>query len=365
MRIAFYAPLKSPDHSTPSGDRQMGRLLFRALQDCGHEVEIVTHFRAYLRQPSDAAWTDMLEAADREIGRIAAAWSGLGAPDLWFCYHPYYKSPDLLGPRLAERFGLAYITAEASYSERRNIGSWAEAQARVADAVAGAQLNLCFTRRDRDGLTEALPHARLAMLPPFIDSAPFGAAPAPDAAGRLVSVAMMRPGDKFDSYDALARALSLLADLPWTLHVAGDGEARDRVHGLFEGWLAKRVEWLGALPPERIPDLLAGGGIFVWPGRGEAYGLAYLEAQAAGLPVVAQRTAGVPEVVEDGETGLLTPEGDVAAFAAAIRNLLRDGDCRRRMAANARRRVLRRHSLAGTSSLLRQALQSIQRPRHG
>ena len=37
-------------------------------------------------------------------------------PDLWFCYHPYSKAPDLIGPRLSRLFGLAYVTAEASYS---------------------------------------------------------------------------------------------------------------------------------------------------------------------------------------------------------------------------------------------------------
>ncbi len=60
----------------------------------------------------------------------------------------------------------------------------------------------------------------------------------------------------------------------------------------------------------------------MWPGSGEAYGIAYLEAQAAGLPVIAQWTAGVPEVVEDGVTGLLTLEGDVAAYAEAIRRMI-------------------------------------------
>ena len=62
---------------------------------------------------------------------------------------------------------------------------------------------------------------------------------------------------------------------------------------------------------------LATSDIFVWPGTGEAYGIAYLEAQASGLPVVAQATAGVPTVVRHGVTGLLTAPQDDAAFAAA------------------------------------------------
>ncbi|TIL52887.1 MAG: glycosyltransferase family 4 protein, partial [Mesorhizobium sp.] len=97
--------------------------------------------------------------------------------------------------------------------------------------------------------------------------------------------------------------------------------------------------------PAAVPDVLYSGGIYVWPGYGEAYGVAYLEAQAAGLPVVAQDIAGVPEVVRDGQTGFLTPPGDVAAFASAIERLLARNDERTIMAAEARRFVLEERSL--------------------
>ena len=76
---------------------------------------------------------------------------------------------------MAAAFAIPYVTAEASYSTRRNVGSWAEMQAAVADAVRNAALNICFTRRDREGLAEIAPEAPLAMLPPFIDSSAFAA----------------------------------------------------------------------------------------------------------------------------------------------------------------------------------------------
>ena len=57
------------------------------------------------------------------------------------------------------------------------------------------------------------------------------------------------------------------------------------------------------------------GGTYVWPGTGEAYGIAYMEAQAAGLPVVAQKTAGVPEVVKDGVTGYVDGGWRYRAYA--------------------------------------------------
>ena len=108
----------------------------------------------------------------------------------------------------------------------------------------------------------------------------------------------------------------------------------------------------GHAAPTRSPDRLARGAVYLWPGFGEAYGLAYLEAQAAGLPVVAQAVAGVPEVVIDGETGLLVPAGDVGAFAAAVARLLDDAALRGRLAAAARRRVWAERSLAAGAARL-------------
>ena len=94
----------------------------------------------------------------------------------------------------------------------------------------------------------------------------------------------------------------------------------------------------------------------MWPGCGEAFGLTYLEAQAAGLPIVAQNTAGVPEVVAHEKTGLLTPEGDVQAYADAIRHVLTDHDLRAKMGSAARETVLAEHGLEKMASRLGEIL---------
>jgi len=183
------------------------------------------------------------------------------------------------------------------------------------------------------------------MLPPYIDTAPFAALADADRGGRLVTIAMMRKGDKFESFKLLAEALALIRDVDWKLTIIGDGPMRGEVAALFGAIPSGRLEWLGEVEPDRVPSLLADGGIYVWPGTGEAYGLAYLEAQAAGLPVVAQNTAGVPEVVRNGITGLLTATGDVRALADAICRLLTDDGERRQLAFQARRFVFGERSL--------------------
>lgn len=339
MQIAFYSPLKSPHHPVPSGDRLMARLLIAALERCGHNVTVVSELRSFLGEATPEAAATLLAAADVERERLSALWQKTGAPDAWFCYHPYYKAPDLLGPSLASEYGLAYVTAEASYSERRNVGLRADMQARVADAIRLAAVNICMTGRDMKGLAAAVPDARLARLLPFIDpSAQLARTPAP-MQGALVTVAMMRSGDKMDSYVMLAQALAGLTDIPWQLSVIGDGPRAAEVKALFSGFGEDRIVWLGEKMLDDIADILSRSSVYVWPGCGEAYGLAYLEAQAAGLPVVAQAIAGVPEVVIDGETGHLTPAGDIDAYADAIRRLLTDEPKRARLARAARRFV--------------------------
>jgi glycosyltransferase involved in cell wall biosynthesis len=345
MRIAYYAPLKSPDHPVPSGDRQMARMLKAALELAGYTVELASQFRSFSANPTLESHAAALTEAEHEIARLSASWEAGGKPDLWFCYHPYYKAPDLLGPALSSRFAIPYVTAEASYSARRNTGIWAENQARLAETVKRAALNICFTKRDRDGLADIAPDARFEMLPPFIDVSAFAAPPPVADPSRLVAVGMMRPGDKMDSYRMLARALERLAHLPWRLSVIGDGPCRAEVEAEFSRIAPERIEFLGERPPAEVPGLLHGAGVYVWPGCGEAYGLAYLEAQAAGLPVVAQAIAGVPEVVRHGSTGLLTPAGDVPAYAEAIERLLTNESERQKLGAAARKFLLDERSL--------------------
>lgn len=353
MKIAFHAPLKSPDHPVPSGDRQMARMLIEALQLAGHDVDIASRLRSFSREASHADFSALRLQADQEIARLRALWRQRGAPDAWFCYHPYYKSPDLIGPRLSAEFSIPYVTAESSYSSRRSHGAWKLAQDEVAAGARQAAVNLCFTRRDREGLESAIPDGRYAMLAPFIDVAPFEKLERRKSGGfRLISVAMMRPGDKMDSFRMLARALEHLVDLPWTLTVVGDGPARAEVSDAFSALPAERFDWVGEKEPQAIAGMLASADLYVWPGCGEAYGLSYLEAQAAGLPVVAQRTAGVPAVVRDGQTGLLTPVTDVGLLAAAIRRYLDDETFLVECGERARRFVFEERSLPAAAQRL-------------
>ncbi len=82
------------------------------------------------------------------------------------------------------------------------------------------------------------------------------------------------------------------------------------------------MSFLGKL--ESVAPLLAAADLFLLPSQTESFGLSALEALASGVPVVASRVGGLPEVVRDGETGMLCPVGDVDAMAEAAIGLLSD-----------------------------------------
>lgn len=312
----------------------MARQIATALEALGHQVRPVEQGRAYLAEPApDLLDRRLAEARDR-IAQMEAQWRG-GAPrpDLWFTYHSYYKAPDLLGPAVSRLLHIPYVVAEASDSQRRAEGAWARHVALARAGFAAADLHLSFTERDRQGVEPHVgPRTRFLALPPFVLAAgPLRAVERAAAPPRLICVAMMRPGAKLESYEALGRVLAGSLQRNWTLTVIGDGPEQEAVHRALSPIPPSRITWRGALPREAVAQELASHDIFIWPGLGEAYGLVYLEAQAAGLPVLAFASGGVPATLRPGETGLLAPERDERALSAALGQLLADSGLRHQM----------------------------------
>lgn len=372
MRIAFYAPLKAPTHVMASGDRRVARLLMDALRMAGHTVELVSDLRSF----DGAGDATRQVALQREGHAIAQAlidrWQGASAPErpaLWFTYHLYYKAPDWLGPLVAAALGIPYVIAEASHARKRLTGPWAMGEAAVLAAIRQADLLLCPTAHDVAGLQLAADaHGRIERLPPFLDPAPYRRAARKRSLLRkrlqhalqlsldepwMVVAAMMRPGDKLASYTVLARTLALLHDVPWRLLVAGDGNARAQVEALLDQAAPGRVSYLGACDARGMAVVYASADLCIWPAVNEAYGMAMLESQAAGTAVVSCATRGVPDVVNDGVTGLLAPAIDPQWLADCTRSLLTDPARRAAMGHAAAQFVDRQRSLVQAADRLR------------
>ena len=415
MRIAFYAPLKAPGHPTPSGDRALARLLFAALARAGGargwEVELASRFRSFEGAGDAERQARLRDAGARLAGRLVRRYRRRPAgerPGLWFTYHLYHKAPDWLGPPVSDRLGIPYVVAEASHAPKQAGGAWSMGHEAAARAIRRADAILALNRDDVPGLLEAAGDpSRITAFAPFLGPdgvAPDGGFPAagpprppargeePAASGRpgssgaradaaqraaaarrfgmpadvpwLLCAAMMRGGRKLASFDVLAEALARLTAERWHLAVAGDGPARRGVEAALARRLpAGRTTFTGRIEGGALAGLYAASDLFVWPAVGEPLGMAMLEAQGYGLPVVAARTRGVPDLVDHAATGLLVPEGDPAAFAEAIAALLRAPARRRRMGVAARARIAREHRFEAAAERLGALVEGLVRHR--
>lgn len=361
MNIHFYAPMKTPDHPSPSGDRLMARLLMRVLAAAGHQLALPSLVCAYDGAGAHRHQQQIRDLASALADRLLAGYAqGAAKPDIWFSYHVYHKSPDWIGPVVARALSIPYVIAEASYVTQA-VAGW-ELGARAAElAIRSADLIFSMTDVDKVGIAPLRTGRQLHLdLPPFLDPSPFyNLARVSRAQGepvRLLAVAMMREGDKLESYRRLAAYLQCCKRQDWRLTIAGDGPARADVETALAPLGAGRVSYLGLVADAGMPQVYANADLFVWPAAGEAYGMAILEAQAAGLPVVAGRGRGVANVVCDGKTGFLTPDGDGEAFAGVVDFLIADAAARRETGAAAAHFVRAERSLDGAASILRHGL---------
>ncbi len=366
-KIAFYAPLKPPTHPIPSGDREIARNLLDALGLAGFDAFLASEVISYQKRPSRELFEQRRRTCEAEAGRLLSLWHGnpQAAPDLWMTYHPYCKSPDWIGPAVCGALSIPYVTVEACRTRQDTDADWADGRAQVQAALRGAAANFCMKPSDRAYLESFLPDAsRIVPLAPFIDLASLpddgekAEAPLEMSRPTILSVGMMRPGAKIESYRLLSEALVALETRDWNLVIVGDGPGRAEVETMF-GFAADRVHFTGALTREGVIAWMRTADVFVWPGVREAIGIVFLEAQALGLPVVAYATAGVPTVVADGESGLLAEAFDEAAFRSRIKDLLRTPGSRASIGAKAREYVKRHHGPEAAAATLKAGLEPL------
>ena len=136
------------------------------------------------------------------------------------------------------------------------------------------------------------------------------------------------------------------------LALLGGPEVREQpASGYLEASLARlpadaraRIRLHGKRPHDELPAFYRRADVLVVPSLSEAFGKPAVEAMASGLPVVATRVGGIPEVVADGETGLLVPPNDPVALAEAMGRLAADPALRARLGAAGRARAEERFS---------------------
>lgn len=352
MKLAFYAPLKSPHHPVPSGDRAMSRALIAALAAGGCFPELASDFRSREPEGDADAQARLIAQADAlvptliEKGRTAG-WH------VWVTYHNYYKAPDLLGPAVSRALSIPYVLIEATRARKRLTGPWARFGAAAEAASDAAALILYFTQRDAEALRRDAPKSqKLLHLPPFLARSDLPLQT--DYSGPMLSVGMMRKADKLASYQVIAETLRLLKG-PWRLDIVGDGPVREDVESLMAPF-SGQVRFLGKLNAADLAEVYGHARLLFWPGVNEAFGMTYLEAQAHGVPVVAQNRPGVCDVLAPG----LYP--DPAEGADALANLLRTVlDAPRRVGTAAREHIAACHLMPAATRTLMHGLGGLDR----
>ena len=131
-----------------------------------------------------------------------------------------------------------------------------------------------------------------------------------------------------------------------TLEIIGDGPARASLQARAEALgVADRITFRGKVTSDELQASYARAAVFVLPsvvdarGDTEGLGVVLLEAMNYGTPVIASRIGGIPDIVEDGVSGLLVPAGDAAALAGALRRLIEDPALASRLGEAGRQRV--------------------------
>jgi glycosyltransferase involved in cell wall biosynthesis len=368
--------MKSPGHPNPSGDRQIAQLLIRALDQGGHQVNLASQHRSYEGTGNSATQVAIKREGDRQASKLLDAYGTgkISKPNIWFTYHLYHKAPDWIGPRICETLEIPYIIAEASYAAKQTGGPWDLGLQASKQAIEMASAVISFNSIDDACVSPLLREsAKIFPIPPFIDTQPYAAAAEERERHRrltadryhmdpgvpwLLCVAMMRPGDKIQSYEQLGIALSILKDRPWRLLVIGDGTAREQATRALAA-IDEHVHWVGRQEAEKLPGIYAACDLYVWPAVNEAFGIAFVEAQASGLAAVAGNYGGVQGVVNAPDCGLLVEPGNPEALAVAVAKLLDEPENRQAMASRAQQHTWQHHGLDAGASALDRVLKKV------
>ena len=192
-----------------------------------------------------------------------------------------------------------------------------------------------------------LAHEKLEVVHCGVDLKQIPWKPAGRTNGLVLAVGRLHP---IKGFDTLIEALALARSngLRFNCKIIGDGPLQAELQALVQSrGLQRHVELLGAQTQEAVRALLEQASVFALPsqvagdGGRDGIPVALMEAMASGCAVLSCRTSGIPELISDGEHGVLVPERDPASLASALQRLLGDSALRQRLAAAARLRIER------------------------
>lgn len=328
------------------GTAVLGSASIRDLEARGHRFEVVT------QETADGRGHDVHEGtqvyrfpfhaalAERDVGRITEIDAHLRTlirdfrPDLVHLHHLTYLA--FFCERALGAHGAPLVVTRHEMLGRSASDSVARRILRKADRV------VCCSRAVLREMRELVPEvaSRSSAIVNGLDPPPLSPSPLPVDPPVVLALGRLVEQKGFDlaiaALPALRRRFPALG-----LVVAGEGPEREALERAAASCgVRDAVEFSGWISPDEVPRAIDRATVVVVPSRlGEGFGLTALEAAHMARPVVAARTGGIPEVVEDGSTGVLFEPGDVEGLADSVADLLARPDRMMEMGRRARKRA--------------------------
>ncbi len=206
-------------------------------------------------------------------------------------------------------------------------------------ATAAAIITVSDANLHHIAKTFGVPPSRIHVIPCGVDTDRFRPSSRRAAPSRIVCVARLVP---FKRVDLLLAACALLQarGVEFRCTIVGDGRSRHEIEAQRARLrLEQTVELVGAAEQARVRAWWRRATVAALASDSEGMPVSLMEAAACGVPAVATAVGGIPELIEDGVTGILTPPGDAGKLAAALERLLRDPELATRFGVAARRRA--------------------------
>jgi glycosyltransferase involved in cell wall biosynthesis len=341
LRILLYCPAPKGD---AGGVQRLVLDLGQTLSEAGHEVRLAWPDRADADNEIRLRLSADIHAGTRVFRDAGAAAMSLGrAMGVLRDFRPdvvnlHFVKGDalyflLLRRLMHYRVVLSFHGSDflfATDALRRALPRLvARADAVTAVSAALQERIVAEGRADPDHVT---------LIPNGVDTAYWaeGADASPPDAGpfRIVTAGRLVPVKNYDLLIAAVDRAARRSARRLSLTIAGDGELYETLRRQADAAQAD-IELVGHRTPDQLRRLLAGADLYVLSSRSEGMPLAVVEAMAAGLPVLATGVGGVPELVRDGQDGLIVPPDDPERLSDALLRLIEDDTLRQRLARSA------------------------------
>ena len=369
----IHADFSAVDHDHVVRNGFDGMMLGDFLCRRQHTLHIASSYCSRLAYLKPWQYARLAEERRKVVHLLPAA-----APDVWLSCHCDETAPDLLGPYCSQRLSLPYIIYQPlqTSTDRQSLPTY---PGFLLNRCALRAADLIFTnwRSDRRVLQQLVPQQRIHHLAPRVVPERFAFDLVSRRALRnqwstgnrriVMTAAMLRPGPKtagvqkvIDSCAALhRRGVDVL------LIIAGDGLDRPLLERHGRRKLPGNVIFLGKVPRGELYRYYSAADVFAFPGIRESRGMVYLEAQAAGLPVVAFADWGAADTVIHEQTGLLAPAAQPDLFTDYLERILTRRDERIAMREAAKTHVSANHDAATGYRLIEEILEDlVDRHRH-